>query len=369
MKMRNRYISMLLCIIMVLGLLPAHAFAADIVASGYCGGEGDGTNLTWTLNSEGVLTISGTGKMEDYDSYGGMPWAAYKSSLTELIVQYGVSSIGDLAFRDFYCLSSLTIPNSVTSIGYSAFNGCIDLTGDLVIPNSVTRIGAAAFESCSGFSGTLLIPDSVTSIGEYAFFGCNGFKGDLFIPDTVTEIGEGAFWDCKGFTGELHISNSISSIDYATFAGCDGFTGSLVIPNSVVSIGLSAFVNCSGFSDSLIIPKSVVSIEKSAFYNCIGLDDIYFEGNAPTAINATSPNRSFEKGAKLYYVVGKSGWTDSDVYDPDAGTWNGYKLETWDGPAFTEQAPPEDETPSISGSDPYYATTESRLFETIPNFV
>lgn len=81
MKMKTRFISMLLCIVMVLGLLPGQAFAADIVASGYCGGEGDGTNLTWTLDSDGVMTISGTGLMADYNSDGTISFS--RSALSE----------------------------------------------------------------------------------------------------------------------------------------------------------------------------------------------------------------------------------------------------------------------------------------------
>lgn len=133
------------CLLVLLCLLTVQAAAVDIVASGSCGGEGDGTNLTWTLDSEGTLTISGTGKMADY-SYSSAPWHSYEASLKKLVIGNGMTSIGSYAFR-----------------------GCSGFTGSLTIPNSVTTIGYWAFYGCSGFTGSLTIPDSVTKIGHMAF--------------------------------------------------------------------------------------------------------------------------------------------------------------------------------------------------------
>ena len=113
---------------MIVSLLPATALAADIVDSGTCGAEGDGSNLTWTLNSEGVLTISGTGAMKEYDPYKA-PWYDSRSRVKSAVIADGVTSIGDYAFRDCYNLASVSIPDSVTSIGDFAFNDCTSLTG------------------------------------------------------------------------------------------------------------------------------------------------------------------------------------------------------------------------------------------------
>ena len=516
MKKRTQFISVLLCIVMVLGLLPVQAFAATVVASGYCGGEGDGTNLRWTLDSDGVLTISGSGTMADY-TYSSAPWDSYKTSMTKLVIGVGVSSIGNYSFCGCSSFTgNLAIPNSVTSIGDYAFSRCSGFTGDLNIPDSVTIIGSASFADCSGFTGGLSIGKSVVSIGRNAFDSCN-FTGSLIIPDSVLEIKYGAFSRCN-FSGSLLIGNNVTMIDSSAFSCCDGFTGSLTIPDKVTFIGNWAFANCSGFngaitlgnnvqtigkcafsfcynlSGSLSIPKSVSSISAGAFEYLMGIDEIlveagnpqyvsiegvlynktvtklvqcpagkkeifsipnsvieigdsafvgcydfaledidptlelpsglltigddafyssgyggtltipdtvktigkyafsgcsdfdgpifvgrnvvsigewafinssvseaFFLGNAP-AVTANEYGASFDNDVTLYYISGMTGWTDSSAYDAAAGTWNGYKLETWDGPTFTVQAPPEDETPTVSGSAPYYATTESRLF-------
>jgi hypothetical protein len=172
-------------------------------------------------------------------------------------------------------LTQLSIGNSVTSIGSSAFSYCTGFTGNLIIPNSVTSIGSSAFFFCSGFTGNLVIPNSVTSIGDGAFGDCSGFTGNLVIPNSVTSIGDGAFGDCSGFTGNLVIPNSVTSIGIGAFFFCSGFTGNLVIPNSVTSIGIGAFQSCSGFTGNLVIGNSATSIGSSAFQGCSALTDAY----------------------------------------------------------------------------------------------
>ncbi len=206
-----------------------------------------------------------------------------------LTIPNSVTSIGNGAF--YYCsglTGSLTIPNSVTSIGYTAFCGCSGFTGNLIIPNSVTTINGSVFQLCSGLTGSLTIPNSVTSIGGMAFYGCSGFTGSLTIPNSVTSIGSDAFSGCsfigldidminipdnfrgKGgtYSGSLTIGNSVTTIGNSAFSGCSGFTGSLTIPNSVTTIGNSAFSGCSGFTGSLTIPNSVTTIGNSAFSGC-----------------------------------------------------------------------------------------------------
>ena len=113
--MRKRLLSFVLAVLMIVSILPATALAADIVDSGTCGAE-----VTWTLDSEGVLTISGTGAMKDYDPYKA-PWYGSRSRVKSAVIADGVTSIGDYAFRDCYNLASVSIPDSVTSIGDSAF--------------------------------------------------------------------------------------------------------------------------------------------------------------------------------------------------------------------------------------------------------
>ncbi len=335
----------------------------NIVASGFCGGdetaewdeESDAyKNLWWELDDEGTLTVGGEGEMKSYDTVlnknvqryvTSAPWGQYLDQLKTLVIEDGITSIGDDAFFNCRGLTGdLVLPNSVASIGVGAFAGCsgftgelvipdgvtsIDyafagcsgFTGDLVIPDSVTSIGELSFQGCSGFNGNLVIGNSVTSIGNYAFLNCSGFTGDLVIPNSVTSIGEGAFCDCSGFTGDLVIGNSVTNIGEIAFIGCSGLTGDLVIPNSVTSIGEGAFRDCSGFTGNLVLPNSVASIGDGAFYNA-PFDNVYFKGNAPKVTEATDEHASFDSDVTLYYLEGKSGWTSP--------TWNGYNTEVWD---------------------------------------
>lgn len=134
------------------------------VVTGNCG-----TNVTYTLDTEsGVLEISGTGEMEDYDWSHYAPWKG--ETVKSIIIQNSVTSIGRLAFYSCSDLTTVTIPNSVTCINQNAFHSCSSLTS-LTIPNSVTSIGIAAFYGCSKLT-TMNLPNSVTSIGNSAFSGC-----------------------------------------------------------------------------------------------------------------------------------------------------------------------------------------------------
>ncbi len=163
-------------------------------------------------------------------------------------------------------LKDIIIPNSVTSISSYTFSGCSGLTS-VTIPNSVTSIGSSAFSGCSGLT-SVSIPNSVTSIGSSAFSGCSGLTS-VSIPNSVTSIGSCAFSGCSGLTS-VTIPNSVTSIGEAAFSGSSGLTN-VTIPNSVTSIGSSAFRGCSGLT-SVIIPNSVKRIDYYAFEGCIAME-------------------------------------------------------------------------------------------------
>ena len=265
--MKKRLLSFVLAVLMIASLLPATALAAGIVDSGTCGAEGDGSNLTWTLDSDGVLTISGSGDMHGYD-YGssGAPWD--DSRVKSAVIAEGVTSIGSYAFDDCKSLTSVTIPDSVTSIGDSAFCNCKSLTS-VTIPDSVTLIDNGAFFGCTSLT-SVTIPDSVTSIDQYAFYKCESLTS-VTIPGSVTSIGVGAFAYCKSLTS-VTIPNSVTSINYEAFRSCESLT-SVTIPDSVTSIDMSAFWGCSSLT-SVTIPDSVTSIGKQAFLDCTSLTSV-----------------------------------------------------------------------------------------------
>lgn len=282
--------------------------------SGTCG-----ENLTWTyVEATQTLTISGTGEMTNFPSSGRVPWygKGYNTSISKIVIEKGVTAIGNSAFYGCTGLTSITIPNSVTAIGWYSFSGCTGLN-EIIIPNSVTAIGGGAFEgtawydnqsdemvyagnvaykykgtmpanthiqlkegttgiSGSAFSGctgltSIDISNNVTSIGESAFSDCTGLTS-IEIPNSVTSIGGWAFENCTGLTS-VTIGNSVTSIGSSTFCGCTRLT-SIQIPNSVTSIGDGAFGGCTGLT-SIEIPNSVISIGFQAFDNCTSLTEIH----------------------------------------------------------------------------------------------
>ena len=155
--------------------------------SGTCG-----KNLKWKLTDKGVLTITGTGKMDNWYSSKGKPWTPH-SSVKQLIIGDGVTTIGKEAFSFCSYLTSITIPNSVTEIGTSAFSSCASLTS-ITIPNSITTIEEWAFYFCSSLT-SVTIPNSVTTIGERAFSFCSSLTS-VTLPNSVTTIGKEAFMQC-----------------------------------------------------------------------------------------------------------------------------------------------------------------------------
>ena len=248
-------------------------------------------NLTWKLYEDGTLNISGTGAMKDYNSTDNLSPAYMNSSVKKVVIEEGVTNIGNWAFSECSSLTSITIPDSVTNIGAAAFDSCGSLTSitipgsvtsigtgafyncsgltSITIPDSVTNIGAAAFDSCGSLT-SIVIPNSVTSIESYAFSACSSLTS-ITIPDSVTSIGNNAFDSCSSLTS-ITIPDGVTSIESYAFYNCSGLT-SITIPDSVTNIGAVAFDSCTSLT-SITIPDSVTSIESYAFYNCSGLTSI-----------------------------------------------------------------------------------------------
>ena len=236
------------------------ATGVSIIKSGTCGDD-----LTYTIDALGVLTISGTGAIED---------KAFQENIIvkKLVLKEGITGIGDYAFAECRELTGeLKIPKSVTTIGRYAFYKCRGFTGDLIIPDNVTEVSDYAFADCSGFQGKLSISSGIKVLRQNIFAGCSGLTGNLVIPDSVTKIGSSVFHNCSGFTGKLTIPESVTYIGNYAFYNCIGFTGDLVIPDTVTRMDNGAFKNCTGFNGNLIISENITSIPFRAFDGCTGL--------------------------------------------------------------------------------------------------
>ena len=275
------------------------------IASGTVG------TLAWFLCSNGTLTISGEGAMDNF-SANYCPWIDYRNDIRNVIIEEKVTTIGSAAF--YYCnnLASVTIPNSVTAIKDEAFYYCQNLAS-ITIPNSVTYIGHNAFSGCNFTWVT--IPESVTFISNSAFHSCTSLIGFLVdsenpaysseegiiydknktmlhtcpiryrstsvnIPDGVKTIGKSAFDICWNLAS-VTIPNSVTIIDESAFHNCSRLT-SLEIPNSVTSIRYMAFSGCNNIK-SLKIPVSVTYIGSYAF-ECSSLKEVSVDWIIPLGV-------------------------------------------------------------------------------------
>ena len=263
-------------------------FHGETVDNGTCG-----DNLTWVLGHDGVLTISGSGEMGNYSNkyQNGeyrttAPWGTYWEQITAVVVEPGVTCIGDYAFYECSNLTSAAIPQGVTSIGNWAFCGCDNLTY-AAIPEGVTGIGAYAFEDCSSLI-SVTIPEGVTGISMSSFSGCSSLT-NVAMPEGVTSIGDAAFSRCSSLTS-VTIPEGVTSIGEGAFSGCSNLT-SVTIPESVTSIGNYAFSRC-GLT-SVTIPKGVTEIAGGAFRNCTNLEDVIL----PEGLLSIASGSDYDDGA------------------------------------------------------------------------
>ena len=286
--MRKRILSLLLAIIMTISL-GVVAFADEaIVASGNCGANDD--KLTWTLTSNGTLTISGEGEMKDYADG---EWEDRKSEIKKIVIESGVTEIGCSAFTDCTSLTDVVIPDSVTCIDNSAFLRCTNLS-EISLPDSVIRLGSGVFEDCTNLKSVRL-PQNLTSIPYRFFFGCSRLKS-ISLPDSVTQIGEAAFGFCDL---QEQVVQEIVSSDNITFIGSRAFEGNKNI--YTVHIGKNV---------EYIQTETFNYMSTPSFHDCTNLTSITVspENQTYTSINGLLCSKD---GRSLLYVpVGISGRLD-----------------------------------------------------------
>ena len=297
MKRFQHFITALIVLTALLCCLSVTAFADDS-ASGTCG-----DNVTWALNSKGLLTISGTGKMSS------APWRDQfdPNVIKAIVIEDGVTTIASHAFRDCTAVTELVIPDSVTTVGYWSLMG---LSLDkLVIPTSLVNYDTLSMnchtvdlyisdlelfiQSCKSDASLsfdnlylnneqithLVIPDSVTYIPASSFASFSSLES-LTIPDSVTEIGDSAFYGCKNLK-TVKLSESLTSIPYGLFRDCKSL-------------------------ESITFPASTLTIASEAIHYCDSLNSIRFMGNAPLiASNAFNGIT-----ATVYYSADDPSWTE-----------------------------------------------------------
>ena len=220
---------------------------------------------------------------------------------------YPVSTLAENAFRKCGGLTSVTLPDGLTTIGNSAFLGCALLT-PVTFPEGLTTIGNSAFSGCSSLTSVSL-PEGVTSIGELVFAGCSSLSS-VTLPESLTTIGRLAFSGCSSLTSVV-LPKGVTTIAYGLFSGCPSLT-SVVIPEGVTSIEEYAFYNCAALT-SVILPKTVVTIGEKAFVGCSSLTSFICYGETLSKIASDLFSDSHIAQNCTLYILSKytedySGW-------------------------------------------------------------
>lgn len=317
-----------ICIITFIISLLFSFSASAAVFNGTCGAENGGKNLTWTF-TDGTLTISGNGKMKDYQSCEETPWYKFNDYSLVINIESGVTSIGNHAFESCFYISSIAIPDTVESIGDFAFSDISDYPsykefslpdsvksiGDyafykngfiktMTLPKKLETIGAHAFEGMNLWENCVL-PESLKSMGEYAFADCFGIKS-IDIPCAVQQIPDRAFYHCVNLS-DVGISEGIVSI--GAYAFSEDNLKNLILPSTLTNIGEGAFRMGVGKTE-LVIPESVTEIGANAFEQS-GITSV----KLPQSLISIGTDAFDGCGSvKSYTVDGNNRFYSSDVY-------------------------------------------------------
>ena len=280
--------------------------AAEEAAAPETDGGSCGSGLSWSL-ADGVLTISGTGEMDDYEA-GEAPWYSQRDSIRTVVMKEGITHIGDGAFASCSKMTAVTIPEGVKTIGDYAFSGCAGLK-EIALPDSAYALGTQAFARCTGLTSFSL--DHVTGFGRMLFYHCTALETVYFGAGTRYSY-NCIFTECtalqnivvdednpylksvdgilynRGMTvlykvpqmtaGQLDVADTVTTLDANAFRGCEYLTG-VTIPEGVGNIKDYAFFECRELRQ-ISIPRSITFIGEAAFYGCENLTDVSYGGSA-----------------------------------------------------------------------------------------
>ena len=326
--MKKRILSILLAALMLLSALPLGmvdtAYAAETsgvaAQSYYVAGGQCGDDLTWTLDSSGTLTISGTGPMYGYSLFKN-PWcdSALRSS--------GISTR----------VKKVEISSGVTTLGAYAFSACDSMTG-VSLPETLLAVGESCFQSSYGLHN-ISIPNSVRSIGDCAFSSCNGLTR-VTLGSGLKGIGGQTFKECSSLSS-IVIPEGVTAIEFSTFEDCSNLM-EITIPRTVTSIGRWAFDGCYGLS-------KVTFTGTRSQWNAIDMGDdndpllsanITFAGSGPAAPTVTAGTDSQGRPTLKWKAV--SGAAKYEVYRARSRSGDYIKYSTVTGTAYTNTSYIED---------------------------
>ena len=299
-KSKKPYLLIFILSLFLCGTVIRQDVYADSIASGSCG-----DTINWEIDSDYVLTLSGSGTMTSYSSYSSVPWYSNRSNITSIKVTGDITNISAYAFYGCSQATSISLPDSITELGKYAFYNCSAAT-DLIVPAKVSSIGAYAYYRCSAMQEAV-IPEGVTSIESFTYYDCDGLTS-VELPETVTSIGSDAFEYCDGLA-EIDIPSGVKTIGSYAFRYCSKLS-KVTFHEGLTTIGNYAFYNDTALTE-IAYPSTVTSIGTNSFYGCSGITKVTF----PAGITAVPANACYGMTGLTDVVYSKSQDQDGNAVD------------------------------------------------------